>query len=29
MGPDAGVTGAIALALDYLFVIEDDLHSVI
>jgi glucokinase-like ROK family protein len=29
MGSDAGVTGAIALALDYLFVIEDDLHSVI
>ncbi len=27
MGPEAGVTGAIALALDYLFVIEDDLHS--
>jgi glucokinase-like ROK family protein len=29
MGSDAGVTGAIALALDYLFAIEDDLHSVI
>src|SRR6266487_1918981 len=29
MGSDAGVTGAIALALDYLFVIEDDLHAVI
>lgn len=29
MGADAGVIGAIALALDYLFVIEDDLHSVI
>jgi glucokinase-like ROK family protein len=29
MGSDAGVTGAIAVALDYLFVIEDDLHSVI
>jgi glucokinase-like ROK family protein len=29
MGSDAGVTGAIALALDYLFAIEDDPHSVI
>lgn len=29
MESDAGVTGAIALALDYLFAIEDDLHSVI
>jgi predicted NBD/HSP70 family sugar kinase len=29
MGSDAGITGAIALALDYLFAIEDDLHSVI
>src|SRR6266508_3706272 len=29
MGSDAGVTGAIALALDYLFAIEDDLHAVI
>jgi glucokinase-like ROK family protein len=29
MGSDAGVTGAIALALDYLFVIEDDLHAVL
>jgi predicted NBD/HSP70 family sugar kinase len=29
MGSDAGITGAIALALDYLFVIEDDPHSVI
>jgi glucokinase-like ROK family protein len=29
MGSDAGVTGAIALALDYLFAIEDNIHSVI
>lgn len=29
MGSNAGVTGAIALALDYLFAIEDDLHAVI
>ncbi len=29
MGSDAGVTGAIALALDYLFAIEDKLHSVL
>jgi hypothetical protein len=29
MGSDAGVTGAIALALDHLFAIEDDLHSVL
>ena len=29
MGSDAGVTGAIALALDHLFAIEDDLHSTI
>jgi glucokinase-like ROK family protein len=28
-GSDAGVIGAIALALDYLFAIEDDLHSVL
>jgi len=25
-GPDAGVIGAIMLALDYLFVVEDELH---
>ncbi|MFN2147457.1 MAG: ROK family protein, partial [Anaerolineales bacterium] len=25
-GPDAGVIGAIMLALEYLFVVEDDLH---
>jgi predicted NBD/HSP70 family sugar kinase len=25
-GPDAGVLGAIMLALDYLFIVEDDLH---
>lgn len=29
MGADAGIIGAVALALDYLFVIEDDPHSVI
>ena len=29
MGSDAGVTGAIALALDYLFAIEDNRHSVL
>jgi len=29
MGSDAGITGAIALALDYLFVIEDRPHSVL
>jgi predicted NBD/HSP70 family sugar kinase len=29
MGSDAGVTGAIALALDYLFAIEDNPHSII
>lgn len=29
MGSNAGVTGAIALALDHLFAIEDDLHSVV
>jgi glucokinase-like ROK family protein len=29
MGVDAGVTGAIALALDYLFAIEDNPHSII
>jgi predicted NBD/HSP70 family sugar kinase len=29
MGSDAGVIGAITLALDYLFAIEDDLHSVL
>ena len=29
MGSDAGVTGAIALALDYLFAMEHDLHSVL
>jgi glucokinase-like ROK family protein len=29
MGSDAGVTGAIALALDYLFAIEDNPHSLV
>lgn len=29
MGSDAGITGAIALALDYLFAIEGNLHSVL
>jgi glucokinase-like ROK family protein len=29
MGSDAGITGAIALALDYLFTIEDNPHSII
>jgi len=29
MGSDAGITGAIALALDYLFIMEDRPHSVI
>jgi hypothetical protein len=29
VGPNAGVMGAISLALDYLFAIEDNLHLLV